>query len=90
MSLDLALSVARSGLRLLDLQMARTADDIANAGTDGHTRKTLAGEALSAAGSGIGVRAQVPAFGAADLVALELHLMQRAAGMRIETPAVRP
>ena len=37
-----------------------------------------------------GVRAEVPAFGAADLVALELHLMQRAAGMRWESPGVRP
>lgn len=59
MSMDLALSVARSGLRLLDRQMARTADDIANAGTEGHTRKTVAGEALSAAGIGIGVRTGV-------------------------------
>lgn len=37
-----------------------------------------------------GVRAAVPPFGAAELVALELHLMQRAAGMALETPAVRP
>ena len=56
MSLDLALSVARSGLRLLDRQMARAADDIANVGTEGHTRKVLNGTALTANGSGIGVR----------------------------------
>ena len=37
-----------------------------------------------------GVRAEVPVFAAPDLVALELHLMQRAAGMVLETPAVRP
>lgn len=37
-----------------------------------------------------GVRAEVPAYGAADLVALELFLAQRAAGMAVETPAVRP
>jgi sulfur-oxidizing protein SoxA len=37
-----------------------------------------------------GVRADLPAFGSADLVALELHLMQRAAGLALETPAVRP
>lgn len=60
MSMDLALSVARSGLRLLDRQMARTADDIANAGTEGHTRKSLDGRALSAAGIGIGVRSGQP------------------------------
>jgi flagellar hook-associated protein 1 FlgK len=60
MSMDLALSVARSGLRLLDRQMARTADDIANAGTEGHTRKVLDGRAISAAGVGIGVRTGLP------------------------------
>jgi sulfur-oxidizing protein SoxA len=37
-----------------------------------------------------GVRADLPAFGSADLVALELHLMQRAAGLALESPAVRP
>jgi L-cysteine S-thiosulfotransferase len=37
-----------------------------------------------------GVRAQVPAFGDADLVALELYLMQRAAGLTLESPGVRP
>lgn len=37
-----------------------------------------------------GVRAEVPAWGAPDLVALELLLMQRAAGMRLESPGVRP
>jgi flagellar hook-associated protein 1 FlgK len=66
MSLDLALSVARSGLRLLDRQMARSADDIANAGTEGHTRKILDGTAISADGTGIGVRAR-PAARDVDL-----------------------
>lgn len=37
-----------------------------------------------------GVRAEVLPFGHADLVALELHLMRRAAGMVIDSPAVRP
>jgi len=37
-----------------------------------------------------GIRAQAPDFGAADLVDLELFLMWRARGMKIETPAVRP
>ena len=37
-----------------------------------------------------GVRAEVPPFDHADLVALELHLMQRAAGLPMEAPAVRP
>jgi flagellar hook-associated protein 1 FlgK len=61
MSLDAALVVARSGLRLLDRQMARASDDIANAGTEGHTRKVLQGRALEADGSGIGVRGMVAA-----------------------------
>jgi sulfur-oxidizing protein SoxA len=37
-----------------------------------------------------GVRADVPPFGAPALVQLELFLMQRAAGMTVESPAVRP
>jgi L-cysteine S-thiosulfotransferase len=37
-----------------------------------------------------GVRAQVPSYGDADLVALELYLMQRAAGLALESPGVRP
>jgi len=37
-----------------------------------------------------GIRAQPYPYGAPELVALELYLMQRAAGMPVETPAVRP
>jgi len=37
-----------------------------------------------------GVRAEAPAYGALELVELELHLMQRARGLPLETPAVRP
>lgn len=37
-----------------------------------------------------GVRAEPYAFGAQELVELELFLMQRANGMPLETPAVRP
>ena len=37
-----------------------------------------------------GVRAQAFSYGSPELVALELYLMSRAAGMPIETPAVRP
>lgn len=36
-----------------------------------------------------GVRAELPAFGADDLIALELFLAWRAQGLNIETPAVR-
>ena len=37
----------------------------------------------------IGVRAEPYEYGAPEAVALELYLMVRAGGMRIETPAVR-
>jgi len=37
-----------------------------------------------------GIRAQAYDFGAPELVELELYLMSRARGMKIETPAVRP
>jgi sulfur-oxidizing protein SoxA len=38
----------------------------------------------------IGVRAEPFAFGAPELVDLELHLTERARGLPVETPAVRP
>ena len=38
----------------------------------------------------IGVRAEPYEYGAPEAVALELYLMERARGMPIETPAVRP
>jgi len=38
----------------------------------------------------IGVRAETFAYGAPEYVEMELYLMQRARGMTIETPAVRP
>jgi sulfur-oxidizing protein SoxA len=37
-----------------------------------------------------GIRAESYAFGAPELVELELYLMWRARGMKLETPAVRP
>ncbi len=36
-----------------------------------------------------GVRAEAPAFGAPELIELELYLVQRAGPLRVETPAVR-
>jgi len=38
----------------------------------------------------VGVRAEPYAFGSNELVAIEAYLAQRAAGMRLESPAVRP
>ena len=37
-----------------------------------------------------GMRAEVPEYGSSDYVNLELFLMRRAAGMTMESPAVRP
>jgi len=37
-----------------------------------------------------GIRAEPFDFDSAEITAIELHLMQRAAGMKIETPGVRP
>jgi sulfur-oxidizing protein SoxA len=37
-----------------------------------------------------GMRAEVPDYGAPEYVNLELFLMQRASGMPMESPAVRP
>ncbi len=37
-----------------------------------------------------GVRAEPLAYGAREMIELELYLMQRAEGLRVETPAVRP
>jgi sulfur-oxidizing protein SoxA len=37
-----------------------------------------------------GVRAEAPPYGAIELVELELYLASRAAGMPVESPAVRP
>ena len=38
----------------------------------------------------VGMRAEAYAFGAPEFVDLELYLMWRARGMKVETPAVRP
>jgi len=38
----------------------------------------------------IGVRAEPPAFHSDEMVELELYLTQRSAGLKVETPAVRP
>ena len=38
----------------------------------------------------VGMRAEPYAFGASEYVDLELYLMWRARGMKVETPAVRP
>jgi sulfur-oxidizing protein SoxA len=38
----------------------------------------------------VGIRAEPYAFGSEEMVALEAYLVKRAAGMPLESPAVRP
>lgn len=38
----------------------------------------------------IGMRAEPFPYGAPEFIELELYLMSRASGLRIETPGVRP
>ncbi len=56
MSLEFTLGIARSGLLHTQKALANAANNVANAETDGYTRKTVAGEAREAAGRGMGVR----------------------------------
>ncbi len=56
MSLDAALSIARGGLSHVQRQLAQSADNVANAGTAGHTRKAVEGRAAAAGSLSFGVR----------------------------------
>lgn len=58
MSLSLALSIAQSGLALVQRQVSQTASNITNAATEGYTRKTVGGSALVVEGLASGVRSQ--------------------------------
>ncbi|MBP0494503.1 flagellar hook-associated protein FlgK [Pararoseomonas indoligenes] len=56
MSLDLALSIARSGLSHVNRQLAQSAANVANAATPGYTRKEVQGQAVVAGALSSGVR----------------------------------
>jgi flagellar hook-associated protein 1 len=56
MSLDLAMGIARSGLQATQRALANVSQNITNAETQGYTRKSVAAEALTAAGLPLGVR----------------------------------
>ena len=56
MSLDLAFNIARSGLAATQRALAQASQNIANAGTDGYTRKTLENNAVAYSGQPLGVR----------------------------------
>ena len=56
MSLDLALTIARSGLASIQRNLAQTAQNIANAETPGYTRKTIPQQAMVAGETPLGLR----------------------------------
>lgn len=56
MSIDSAFAIARSGLAATQRAMAQASQNIANAGTEGYTRKSIANEAMDFAGQPQGVR----------------------------------
>ena len=55
MSIDAALLIARSGLLHTQRALANAADNVANAETEGYTRKRLPGTSVNADGQGMGV-----------------------------------
>jgi flagellar hook-associated protein 1 FlgK len=60
MSIDAALLIARSGLLHTQRALSNAAENVANANTEGYTRKRIVGEAISANGQGSGVRTLGP------------------------------
>jgi flagellar hook-associated protein 1 FlgK len=56
MSLDLAFNIARSGLAATQRALAQASQNIANAGTEGYTRKTHENNAVTYSGQPLGVR----------------------------------
>jgi flagellar hook-associated protein 1 FlgK len=60
MSIDAALLIARSGLLHTQRALSNAADNVANAESEGYTRKRIISEAVSTAGQGNGVRSLGP------------------------------
>lgn len=60
MSIDAALLIARSGLLHTQRALSNAADNVANAQSEGYTRKRIVGDAISVGGQGMGVRSLGP------------------------------
>ena len=60
MSIDAALLIARTGLLHTQRALSNAAENVANANTEGYTRKRIAAEAITANGQGSGVRTLGP------------------------------
>jgi flagellar hook-associated protein 1 FlgK len=73
MSLDAALLIARSGLLHTQRALSNAADNVANAETEGHTRKRIVSEAVLANGQGMGVRSLGPSRDVDNALINEMH-----------------
>jgi flagellar hook-associated protein 1 FlgK len=79
MTLDAALLSARSGLAHTQRALAAAANDVANAETAGHTKKTVAGRADAGDGTGIGVRSLPPTREVDEALVGEINARRAAA-----------
>lgn len=79
MSLQASLVTAASGLLHTQRALAAAADNVANADTVGHTRKTVAAEAVTSGGTGIGVRSLAAARQVDEALVTELNARRAAA-----------
>lgn len=79
MGLDAALATARSGLLHTQRALAASANDVANAETVGHTKKTVAARAVVIGQDGIGVRSLAPSRDVDEALVTELDSRRAAA-----------
>jgi flagellar hook-associated protein 1 FlgK len=79
MGLDAALSTARSGLLHTQRALAASANDVANAETIGHTKKTVAARAVVIGQDGTGVRSLAPSRDVDEALVTELDSRRAAA-----------
>jgi flagellar hook-associated protein 1 FlgK len=79
MGLDAALAIARSGLLHTQRALAASANDVANAETSGHTKKTVASRAVVVEGGGIGIRSLAPSRDVDEALVTELDSRRAAA-----------
>jgi flagellar hook-associated protein 1 FlgK len=79
MGLDAALAIARSGLLHTQRALAASANDVANAETPGHTKKTIATRAVVVGQDGIGVRSLAPSRDVDEALVTELDSRRAAA-----------
>lgn len=79
MGLDAALSTARSGLLHTQRALAAAANDVANAQTPGHTKKTVSAQAVVIGQDGIGIRSLAPSRDVDEALVTELDSRRAAA-----------